>query len=199
MAGRLKNRIPGVSRKVQRATEREARSRRHREYVQKGMTLYAPNVPDPGPRRTPTDEDLEKILELIAEGDTLRDACKRIAVVEGTIRNRLLDEKAYYPRYVRARELQAEALADMLRGVAEEDVDYEARGAGNELNHRKLKFETYRWLMAKNHVRRFGDRVILEGGDKPIRTVREDMTDEQAVEVYREMVRDGKGREEHEQ
>ena len=81
---------------------------------------------------------------------------------------RILHDEELSSRYARARELQSEAFADMNDDLLLAPLDYAADGSHVELAHRKAIVDNRRWLMGKNHVRRFGDKVIVEGGDSPV-------------------------------
>jgi hypothetical protein len=58
-----------------------------------------------------------------------------------------------------------------------------------ELGHRKHKADTKKWLMGKQHVGKFGDRVtnVLEGNpEKPVETINRTMSQEEQMRLYAE-------------
>jgi hypothetical protein len=85
-------------------------------------------------------------------------------------------------QYARAREAQADYLAEQVREIADtpelgETIVTKAGGgtevhSGDMLGHRRLKIDAYKWLAAKLAPKRYGDKVALVGGgegDAPVR------------------------------
>jgi hypothetical protein len=150
--------------------------------------------------RTTYDEELVKIvLEEVSCGSTLRASCREHDINEATFRTWVHEDRGRDPqadppreglssRYARARELQAEAWADDLMDIADGSED------GVDTQSSKLRTDTRKWLMGKNHIR-FADKstTVLEGNpDKPVRQITSEMSVEDAAEMYEASIRDGK-------
>lgn len=66
---------------------------------------------DKGKRR-PQPEDVEPVLEIIADGKSLRAACQELGIHPGHMDALLDGDDAYRAHYVRAKERRAEVLAE---------------------------------------------------------------------------------------
>lgn len=134
-----------------------------------------------------TDDLADLILMKVSCGDTLRGACRELGVEESTVRHWSINNvNGFAPRYARARELQAEAWCDDLATLHERHRNDPTLG--------RLELDSKKWLMSKNHVKRFGDKVtaVLEGGENPLRSVSVSVSAEEASRMYQDMVKEGK-------
>jgi predicted transcriptional regulator len=138
--------------------------------------------------REATMDDVSVIIDAIAAGDTLKGKARELGVNEATIRNLIARDAEASTRYARARLEQAHSLVE--QSVEDLDtlerIDSAADGASVEVSKFKHKFEVRRWLAGKLHVGAYGDKVtaILEGGEKPIRTINEQMSVDEASRVF---------------
>lgn len=80
-------------------------------------------------------------------------------------------------QYARAHEVKARLLYDEILAIAEspeiaEEVKYDAKGkvierkVGDAIQHRKLKIDAIKWIIARDNPKKYGDRVQLEGVDE---------------------------------
>jgi hypothetical protein len=116
-----------------------------------------------------TQELFDAICDDVASGKTLSECLRTLDILHVEFwKFKQLDENRNVS-YARARELQAEAWADSLIEIADEtsnDTKTNADGSeapnGEWMQRSKLKVETRKWLMSKNHVGRYGDKVSVD-------------------------------------
>lgn len=176
--------------------DRAAKSARNKKLF-KQVQPRANFVPKPHPGRPLeyTDEIAEEILSLVSRGETLKGACRQLDLCETTVRRWIVNDRGANPsadppvagiglRYARARELQAEAWADDIVEIADSAIVDSAVP--------KLRIDTRKWLMGKNHMRRFGDKTTVqhEGGDRPIHTITSEMSLQEAADAYAASIRE---------
>lgn len=97
----------------------------------------------------------ERILEALAEGATMRDACEAVGVSRKQVwRWDAYDVEGFTALLASAREHQAEALADQIVDIAREVQREEiAPDAG------RVAIDAYKWMATKLKPRTFGDRM----------------------------------------
>ena len=133
--------------------------------------------------RTPELED--DILSRIACGESLRAICSEEAYPNvATVIRWLAADEAFAHRYARAREMQAEVLADQMLEIADDGTndwmakrDKDGNLVGWQLNgeavaRSKLRLEQRRWYAEKLRPKVYGAKVAV-GGDPdapPIKT-----------------------------
>lgn len=129
---------------------------------------------------TYTDKLAKDICLLIAEGLSLRS----IAAAEGmpsksTIMRWLAQREDFRDQYARAKELQADALAEEMLDIADDAAndwmeihDKDGKSAGFKLNgehvqRSRLRIEARKWLLSKLQPKKYGDRLDLNHGGQP--------------------------------
>jgi hypothetical protein len=115
-------------------------------------------------------ETRDKICALLAEGLSLRSICRQdgmpaIALVLTWLR----DEPAFLIQYTRAREAQADALAEDILEIADdgrndwmEREDPENPGYnfnGEHIQRSKLRVDARKWLASKMAPKKYGEKV----------------------------------------
>lgn len=99
----------------------------------------------------PTPEIIERVLSQIQEGISLRKICKEKGSPSRTTFYRWLEQdENLRGQYARARERQADTLADQILDVANEEPD-PARA--------RVKMDAIKWLAGKMKPSTYGDRV----------------------------------------
>lgn len=94
------------------------------------------------------------ILASVSAGNTLTATSKKLAFSPGGFFNWLLMQPiGVYETYARARQCQAEVWADEICEIA--------ANPEIEWGRARLLVDTKKWLLAKNHAKRFGDRSEL--------------------------------------
>lgn len=121
-----------------------------------------------------TAEAADKILELLAEGQTLREICRNHddLPVEGTVRLwAVQDREGFRQRYLDAREIGYHAMADEVLEIADDGRnDWTERQGENgntvvadheHISRSRLRFDARRWLLSKALPKVYGDRLDL--------------------------------------
>jgi hypothetical protein len=136
----------------------------------------------------------------IAEGESLREIVKTAGMPDRTaIYDWLLRHPEFANQYARAREEQADTLADEIIAIADEQPEVIAvtdKKTGALIEHKldgaflqwqKNRIEARKWTAMKLKPRKYGDRVALEGveGGAAIKT--EDTNANKFLEVIRNM------------
>lgn len=100
------------------------------------------------------------ICEKLAEGESLRDICKAGDMPNrATVFRWLSKYEEFSDQYARAREEQAEALADDLISIADQ-YDTLAETENPDLIQRaKLRIDTRKWVAAKLKPKKYGEKV----------------------------------------
>jgi hypothetical protein len=119
----------------------------------------------PGGRPTKYTKELGiKICSRIAEGESVRSIIKDNEMPSSsTIFNWLLDEdkKQFLEHYEIARNVQAETMFEELLEIADETPH-------EEINKARLRVDTRKWYLSKVLPKKFGDKMDLTSGNKPI-------------------------------
>jgi len=135
----------------------------------------------------------------IAEGESLRQILRGEGMpVQSAVYEWLLRHPEFAERYTRAREEQADTLADEIIAIADESPEtVEVRDKeGNVLdikidsgyvNYQKQRIEARKWTAMKLKPKKYGDRVAVEGveGGAAIKT--EDAGADKFLEIIRNM------------
>lgn len=112
----------------------------------------------------------DKIVDLIAGGKTLTEACKSPGMPNRRTVQRWCHQFPEFDRqYQRSQELLADALFDEIKAIADDgtgDVTIDAKGRQRvdweNVNRSKLRVETRKWLAAQLNPRKYGDKLRQE-------------------------------------
>jgi hypothetical protein len=107
------------------------------------------------------------ICEKIADGQSLRDICTADDMPSrSTVFKWLSEQKEFSDQYARAREAQADKLADEILSIADESVnDTYTDDNGNErtdhevVARSRLRVDARKWLASKMAPKKYGDKV----------------------------------------
>jgi len=113
-------------------------------------------------------EIADKILDIISTSNrSLASICKEIEIHPSTIFSWLKEHKEFSDKYARAKELQAEYMAEQIIAIADDgtndymtivkgDVEYNVED--REVTSRsKLRVESRKWLASKLLPKKYGD------------------------------------------
>lgn len=127
----------------------------------------------------------DAICDRLAEGESLRAICADESMPNrATVFRWLAADQSFSDQYARAREEQAEALADDIVAIADE-AEVRTLGEGDEvvialdptaIARNRLRVDARKWVAAKLLPKKYGDRVEVTGR----------MTLEQLVSASRE-------------
>lgn len=115
------------------------------------------------------------ICARLASGEPLVKICRDDDMPHvATVYRWLIANEAFRDSYARAREDQADTLADEIQAIADEPMvgkktTTKANGdvetvEGDMLEHRKLRVEARKWIAAKLKPKKYGDKVEHEHG-----------------------------------
>lgn len=112
------------------------------------------------------------ICELVSMGESQRSACRSLDVDEGTFRLWRRDSPEVDTQYARAREDRAHLWAEQLMEIA--DTPVEGRKTvekpdggveittGDMIEHRRLRIDARKWMMARILPKVYGEKVSQE-------------------------------------
>jgi hypothetical protein len=134
----------------------------------------------PGCPSTYTAEVAELILELLAEGQSLKEICRENPCTpdDSTVRKWALDDvQGFAARYSRAREIGYHSMADEIFDIADDArndwMDRHNSRTGesdrvpdNEhMNRSRLRVDTRKWFLSKVLPKIYGDKIAVTGAD----------------------------------
>jgi hypothetical protein len=168
--------------------------------AQVGKGSVAP-VKNPLGAPTTYNEHLATVICIrIAEGESLRQILKDTGMpAQSTVYEWLLRHPSFAEQYTRAREEQADTLADEIIHIADEQPEVIAvtdKKTGALIEHKldgaflqwqKNRIEARKWTAMKLKPKKYGDRVALEGveGGAAIKT--EDTNANKFLDIIRNM------------
>lgn len=147
-----------------------------------GVAASARKAAEPAPHAYDMSVAADAVLEGIAEGGSLREVCGKPGLPSVTTFMRwLADERNenLRERYARARELQAEYMAEDILSIADEECTMvkadkhgtqDDDGQGNTevvfdstaVQRNRLRVDTRKWLLSKLAPKKYGDKVLNE-------------------------------------
>ena len=187
-----------MAKRKRSASVKEAADRAARKSA--GVEETGPAVPIDPPIHAkkkmgrPTTYNLEiatQICEHLAEGRSLRSFCALESTPnKATVMRWLRDHEEFRDQYARAREDQAECLADETIDIADDGTnDYVLRKRGDEdievvnndhITRSRLRIDTRKWFAGKVRPKKYGDKNVTEISGKdggPIETAAIDLTE----------------------
>jgi len=114
-------------------------------------------------------ETCDKILDLISTTNRgLASICKELNITCSTVFKWITDNKEFSDNYARAREAQADFLADEILEISEHTKEDQTPFTGiNVIQRDKLRIDTRKWIASKLKPKKYGDKLDLtSGGDK---------------------------------
>ncbi len=118
-----------------------------------------------GAPSTYSDEIAERICSRIAKGESLKSICRDPEMpCENTVFNWLekKEHDAFLRQYVRAREQQADALADECLLISDDAIG----GSHEAIAAARLRVDTRKWLAGKLRPKKYNDKLIVEGNSE---------------------------------
>ena len=172
-----------------------------------GGSTSAPQKPAQAPKKNPVgapttyNEHIASVICIrIAEGESLREIVKDAGMPDrSTVYDWLLRHQEFADQYARAREEQADTLADEIIAIADEQPEIIAvtdKKTGALIEHKldgaflqwqKNRIDARKWTAMKLKPKKYGDKIAL-GGDSdapPIKT--EDAGSSRLFELIKNM------------
>lgn len=120
-----------------------------------------------------TETVIAEICDRISGGESLVSICQDEHMPSTmSVFRWLAADDSFRDRYARAREAQADALAEELLAIADDATnDYMATNGddavgykliGENIQRSKLRIDTRKWLLAKLAPKKYGDRIMQE-------------------------------------
>ncbi|HDS1537443.1 TPA: terminase small subunit protein [Stenotrophomonas maltophilia] len=139
----------------------------------------------------------DAICDLLVDGKSLRTICSTAKMPSrSTVIRWLAENEAFRNQYARARELQADTLAEEILDIADKAVLGERlkkdgkgkvleRQTGDMVERSKLMIDARKWYAGKLQPKKYGERVALDHGVQDnladqLRAARERATDRDA-------------------
>lgn len=123
------------------------------------------------PRRKPIKTYLPAVCEIVAAGNSVRSACGRLKIDEGTFRSFLRRTPEANDAIGLARDMGCDAMADECIEIADDSTKDKVKGARGEMvldtehvQRSRIRIDTRLRLMGK-WSQRYGDKVALTGAD----------------------------------
>ena len=108
------------------------------------------------PELRPVDDALfQEVLPKIADGNTLRAIAREMNFSPSTFRYWVAADPKRSEAYGNARLMQAEAYEDAIIEAADDIV--------MDANRSRLQVDARKWIMARNHPKRYGDKLDVTG------------------------------------
>lgn len=133
-----------------------------------------------------TEAKADAICARIAEGDSLRTICAEDGPDMKTVMRWLSDNEAFRQQYARAREAQADLMAEDILSIADEEVTMVRRSKhthrakpeddteDNEVEvvfdptavaRNRLRVDARKWLASKLAPKKYGEKIAVGGAD----------------------------------
>jgi hypothetical protein len=113
--------------------------------------------------RLRNEQNLNRLCERLADGISLRDVAKEMGFAPSSITDWMREDAAAAARYVQARELGYERLADEVIAIGDADYRLPDGTVDNAaVQQARLRSDNRKWLLAKMMPKRYGDRVTAE-------------------------------------
>ena len=123
-----------------------------------------------------TPEIADEICSQIVLGSSLRTICKAESMpCVATIFNWFRTQKGFLEQYEKAKESQADTLAEDILDIADDGVnDWMAKNApddpgysynGEHVQRSRLRVDARKWIASKLKPKKYGDRTTLAGDD----------------------------------
>ena len=120
-----------------------------------------------------TKELADKICSQLSEGISLRTVCLADDMPDkSTVFRWLRENKEFQDQYARAKEESADAMSEEILDISDESLDVIKKGAEKKSSAlaqaQRLRVDTRKWIMSKMKPKKYGDKLDVTSGNKPI-------------------------------
>lgn len=138
-----------------------------------------------------TQDTADVICDRLANGESLRGICRDDAMpAQSTVFKWLVDYPLFSEQYARAREAQADFMADEILQIADDgqndtyvDENGNKRTDQDVIGRSRLRVDARKWLASKMAPKKYGDRVQTEvTGSLSVRSAK-DLTDDELAAI----------------
>lgn len=126
-------------------------------------------------KRTPELE--QAILDGLVDGKSLNETCRANNIDSAAVRLWVVTDDSFAARFRIARMAQAHQLVDKLAEELDRpaELDENGRVDNGAVQLRRLRVDTYKWILAKVLPKVYGDKLTLGGDpDAPIKVMTDD-------------------------
>ena len=183
------------------ATKPQKKATKAVKAAQTGGSTSAAQKPAQAPKKAITgrptkyDETIaSEICVRLSNGEPLRQICMDDTMpAQSTVYLWLTRHPVFSEMYARAREDQADTLADEIQAIADEmpmettDKDGNTRFDSAYINWMRLRIDSRKWVAAKLKPRKYGDRVAVEGTEDGPAIKTEDTGSSRLFELIKNM------------
>jgi hypothetical protein len=120
----------------------------------------------------------KKVLKAVEDGEPLRNVLMRgDAIGKRVFYDMIRESEELRAQYAHAKEIAAEMLFDRMLEIAENPQEGQTIQDGpngvtitsaDMLGHRRLLIDTIKWRLSKEAPKKYGDKLDLTSGDKPL-------------------------------
>ena len=189
---------------VKKGSKRPAKPSKAKTEVKGAMTpAKRAEAPKPKPRRVFDQKVADLICMMLSEGLSLRQILKADTTgtlpAQSTVYEWLLRHPLFAEQYARAREEQADTLADEIISIADEQPEVIAvtdKKTGALIEHKldgaflqwqKNRIEARKWTAMKLKPKKYGDRMAVEGVENGAAIKTEDIGANKFLEIIKNM------------
>ncbi len=111
----------------------------------------------------------DKICMMLATGNSLVSVCQQVGIDYSTVKRWLASKPEFCARYARAREDQADYLADEIIAIADDGSrDYKESAEGvalvdhDHIARSRLRVDARKWAASKLAPKKYGDKIQAE-------------------------------------
>jgi len=105
-----------------------------------------------------TPEQIDRLLALLADGQSLRSVCSKPDMPnKETVFRWLRTDEEFEARYRVAKQESADSLVDEMRDIVDD--------AGLDPNDKRVRIDARKWIASKMKPKVYGDKVQLSGDD----------------------------------
>lgn len=124
---------------------------------------------------TYTKELADLICERLALGESIRTVCKgKDMPAISSVFKWFREHEGFSEQYARAKEESADAMFEDIQDISDEGIDVIKKGAAKKSGALaqivRLKVDTRKWMMSKMKPKKYGEKLDLTSGDKPLKS-----------------------------
>ena len=128
-------------------------------------------------RTTFTQEMADAICELIADGRSLREICRRDDMPStSTVCKWLAEQQLFSEQYARAREAQADTLFDDVLAIADQYDTGADKEDPDTIQRARLRIDARKWMAGKLQPKKYGEKFV---GELDVRHSFSELSDEE--------------------
>lgn len=112
-------------------------------------------------------KQLEALLEGLHNGKSAIAMCKEVGISQSHFYDLLTKDEALAEKYARAREAQADYLADEILSIVDEPPKRTPSGTvdSGDVADKRLRMDARKWHAGKLAPKKYGDKIALGGDD----------------------------------